>query len=644
MIENTLFEEKEPSWLDKVIKTLKIEKSDNWTNEFGEKISSILPKQKISTLSLFTGGGGLDIAFSDVGFDIKECVEIDSRFVETLKENNKNCKNDSTKISCIDIREYYPKFKNIDFIIGGPPCQTFSAAGARVAGVKALSDKRGTLFKEYVRLVDLLQPKGFLFENVYRIIGAQNGEPWRLIQEAFRDIGYKVHWRILDAADYGVPQHRERLIIVGTKEEEFRFPFPTHGPDSKSNKFYYTSSQALEGLNEQIETKDFTGRHGHLLKDIPPGLNYSYYTEKMGHPNPIFGWRSKFSDYLYKADPDRPVRTIKAQGGQYTGPLSWENRAFTIKEFKRLQTFPDSYNIKGNRQVQIMQIGNSVPPQLGRILALSVLEQIFNIELPFDINYMEKEFVLGFRKRKMKLTKDYANKAKEAITSQLLDGRIIITNSIIISGTKKQYINNNYILLDEKTNDSMEYIIKYDLNNESWDFTLDEKQSLDEDQYSIVIKLSEVHQSLLKTKKISLISKSSNKKSLLTLWKFLEKKIKKHAHKDDLIQLFGYYKSQKDMNFTFNLLNQNISNINFWNIVSEITRGTAIGEEISAIEISSLLHTNEISFKEYAKELKSMGFEIRNNNTNSQLKENYFLIPYRFPTLNERSLQRFTNL
>lgn len=647
MIQNTLFEkqENESFWLDEVLKKLEIEESSGWPDEFGEKISTLLNKKEINTLSLFSGGGGLDIAFSDIGFNIKECVEIDSRFVETLKENsNKNGKIAGAKISCIDIREYNPEFKNIDFIIGGPPCQTFSAAGARVAGVKALNDKRGTLFEEYVRIVDLLKPKGFLFENVYRIVGAQNGEPWRLIQKAFKDIGYKIHWRILDASDYGVPQHRERLIIVGTKEGEYKFPYPTHGNDSKSNKNLYTSGEALSNLSEKIEEKPFTGRHGHLLKDIPPGLNYSFYTEKMGHPNPIFGWRSKFSDYLYKADPERPVRTIKAQGGQYTGPLSWKNRAFTINEFKRLQTFPDNYNIKGNRQVQIMQIGNSVPPQLGRILALSVLEQVFNIDLPFNIDYMQKEFELGFRKRKSTLTKHYAKKAKDAITKQLENGTIEITNSIFTSGEKKLHISSDFLLSDVKLKSSVEYQTLYNLNDEFWNIIIQEPLSKNEEQYSIEIHLSDVQQEILKTKRITLISKSSNKKSLLTLWKILERKVKKYAHKDDLIQLFGYYKSQKGMLFSFKILNPKINDIEFWNFVSEITKGTAIGEEMNITKISSLFQIDDITFKKYAKELKSIGFEIRNNNTNSQLKENHFLIPYRFPTLNERSLQRLTNL
>ena len=202
----------------------------------------------------------------------------------------------------------------VDFIIGGPPCQTFSAAGRRANGVSGTMDTRGVLFREYARLLNILSPKGFLFENVYGIIGAQGGRAWQEIREAFSNLGYRLYYRILDAADYGVPQHRERLIIVGLKEGIFKFPRPTHGPDSLDKTQHYTAAIAIKDVisRESDISNKLTGRYAKLLEDIPPGLNYSFYTEEMGHPNPIFAWRSKFSDFLYKADPDMPVRTIES--------------------------------------------------------------------------------------------------------------------------------------------------------------------------------------------------------------------------------------------------------------------------------------------------------------------------------------------
>src|SRR5581483_4840452 len=214
----------------------------------------------------------------------------------------------------------------------GPPCQTFSAAGRRAAGVAGTSDPRGALFEEYIRLLGIIQPKGFLFENVYGITGAQDGQAWREIQTAFKAVGYNLFFRVLDAADYGVPQHRERLFIVGLKEGSYLFPCPTHGPDSPGHEPYFTAGEAVQGADISEASAGLGGRYGHLLNGIPPGLNYSFYTKEMGHPRPVFSWRSKFSDFLYKADPAclcgrSRLRAVSIPGlsAGRTGPLRSPN-------------------------------------------------------------------------------------------------------------------------------------------------------------------------------------------------------------------------------------------------------------------------------------------------------------------------------
>jgi len=445
------------SWWLQACSKLDLKMDSGWPDCFGKRINEWAFKEKISikTLSLFSGGGGLDIGFADAGFNIIEQVEIDPRFSQTL-ENNKKLHH--AEVRCIDIREYEPTDDlEVDMIIGGPPCQTFSAAGRRSAGVKGTTDPRGTLFQEYVRLLQKLKPKAFLFENVAGILGAEKGEAWKAIIEAFQDVGYKVHWKLLDSADYGVPQHRERVFIVGVKEGEFKFPRPTHGPDASAD--YYTAMKATENLNlaDDVKKSKIKGRWSHLIPGIPPGLNYSYYTAEMGYPQPIFAWRSKFSDFMYKADPDTPVRTIKAQGGQYTGPFSWENRHFDVAELKRLQTFPDEYILDGKRNVQIHQIGNSVPPQIGRVLALSVLDQIFNITPPSPISYLNEEEELNFKKRKRELTKQYAIKAKYAISQ--LD--VKKNENFHTPSSKKLYLDPDLTISDMSSFGALDGDIKY---------------------------------------------------------------------------------------------------------------------------------------------------------------------------------------
>ena len=195
------------------------------------------------------------------------------------------------------------------------------------------------------------------------------------------------------------------------------FPRPTHGPDSLDKEPFYCAERAIEGVvsQEPDELNRLSGRYAGLLNDIPPGLNYSFYTEEMGHPNPIFAWRSKFSDFLYKADPNMPVRTIKASGGAYTGPLHWENRFFTCEEYKRLQTFPDDYRISGSKQTAVKQIGNSVPPQLARMMAIAIRMEVFGTKFPFELSLLQEGEELTFRKRKRELTKIYKKKAEMAI-------------------------------------------------------------------------------------------------------------------------------------------------------------------------------------------------------------------------------------
>ncbi|AXS78627.1 DNA cytosine methyltransferase [Dechloromonas sp. HYN0024] len=325
--------------------------------------------EKIKTLSLFSGAGGLDIGFHDAGFEIVACVELESAYCKTLLANRSNnvVYKNGADIHCIDIREFDPTpYQNmgIECIIGGPPCQTFSAAGRRSGGVLGTEDQRGRLFESYCRILESLKPRVFVFENVYGLPGANNGGPWREICASFSKLGYQLEAQIVDSADYGVPQHRERLIIVGVKKGEslFTFPLPTHGPDSDSGNKLVTVFDAIKDLqNADEQEHELGGLYGHLLPMVPEGLNYSFFTREMGYPKPYFAWRSKFSDFLYKADRNAPCRTLKAQPGKFTGPFHWKNRHFTINELKRLQTFPDNYLIEGTFGKAMEQIGNSVP-------------------------------------------------------------------------------------------------------------------------------------------------------------------------------------------------------------------------------------------------------------------------------------------
>jgi len=623
-------------WFQKLIERYSLESKKNWVDALGESLfqDEAVQKSRIKTLSLFSGAGGLDIGFHQAGFDIVECNELEKDFSETLRLNSgKQTFFGETSVVCRDIKEYNPDLEGIDFIIGGPPCQTFSAAGARTAGVNGLDDDRGNLFREYVRILTKLKPKGFLFENVYRIVGAQKGKAWEAIKFAFEDCGYRLFWRVLDSADYGVPQHRERLIIVGVKEGEFLFPRPTHGPDSCYKREYYSAGEAISGVATEFESKPLTGRHGHLLDDIPPGLNYSFYTEKMGHPNPVFGWRTKFSDYLYKAAPDRPIRTLKAQGGQYTGPFHWRNRAFSVEELKRLQTFPDNYQLYGSKRRVIHQLGNSVPPQFARMLALSIKKQLFGVDMPFLIELLSSHEELSFRKHKRKLTSHYQDVAREAIFK------------LFNKAENKLRRSSSHFYLKIGDDFSIQTYDKYVLNSKKISYEIFEDQcsvclgeKVNDLAYKVVINISGESATL---KRVVLGSDESLLGSVVYLWRALEFIVKRYLSKDDLVQFLGYYKNSNKIN---QLVVGDVGANKTEHTLSLITGMVGVGVIMHENELADLYSLSVKELRSALVDIKNMGYEVRSRKTNIQIEHGYYLIPYAFPSLNERSLLRYKEI
>jgi DNA (cytosine-5)-methyltransferase 1 len=639
-------ESQNQNWFHNILSTLDIKLEPGWPDRFGKSLRKYLQKHGISpvkTLSLFSGGGGLDIAFHDAGFDIVQMVELEAKYVQTLQQNAQDGKwLENSQIICTDIRDYIPDPNlDIDFVIGGPPCQTFSAAGRRAAGVCGTTDAKGRLFEEYVRILKVLQPQGFLFENVYGLTGAEAGEAWKGIQEAFREVGYSIYFRILDAADYGVPQHRERLFIIGLKQGTYLFPYPTHGPDSLNNQPYYSAGEAVENADSLGIEVGIGGKFGHLLEDIPPGLNYSFYTKEMGYPQPIFSWRSKFSDYLYKADPDTPVRTIKAQGGQYTGPFSWENRKFSIAELKRLQTIPDDYEIVGNRQVAVEQIGNSVPPQLGRILALSILDRVFQKELPFSLAYLSQEKKLGFRKRKKQLRQVYFQKAQTAIQKLVNRGKIIgLSNTYQDKGKSIRFLSPvTFLWSQEAISDSIKIYINYELNQSCWIIAASLQNDWDKpDRFAIDIYPSWEEEWDIGTKSVKLCAKNLDTKMVTSLWKAFEEKLNEATGKVDLVQLSGYYQYSPRIHGIMSFYTASRIG-SFWYVVQCVTRGIGVATQLKTRQLSRKWGVEDDRIFSHLQSLKALGYEVRSHNTNPQIPVDEYLIPYAFPTLHPKSVQ-----
>lgn len=359
---------------------------------------------RATSLSLFSGIGGFEVGMRSLGLRFLRALEIDAACCETLGVNRLHT--EALPIEPTDITVTPPeKFfqGSVDYIVGGPPCQSFSAAGRRAGGVPGINDARGSLFWYYCKYVEYFSPKAFVFENVRGILSSSRGEDFQVICNSFSEVGYRLYWRVLNAADFGVPQFRERLFLVGIRDDlktEFRFPRPTHGPDAPGSNSFISVEKALLGVSPPVgEPRPYGGKYGHLLPEIPEGENYRFFTEEMGHPNPQFAWRSKFSGFLYKMARNEPCRTIVSQQSRYDGPFHWENRKCTVDELKVLQGFPRDFVIPHGYTAAVKQIGNSVAPPVAMAIGRALRFQIENLK-SFECELLEDDEVLGFDARK----------------------------------------------------------------------------------------------------------------------------------------------------------------------------------------------------------------------------------------------------
>lgn len=357
----------------------------------------------LTAFSLFTGAGGLDIGVEQAGFDVVFAVEHDARAVETLNLNRTRYFRKAPAFEPLDITALKPRSVmkrigvrrgEIDLLVGGPPCVAFSKSGFHLDYKREGRDPKASLLTDYFRFLDALRPRAFLMENVFGLAYKnQSSQFFGDLQKNIASLGYSLSYEILNAADYGVPQNRQRLFLVGRRDgTHVDLPLPTHWGDherrvrtveSENLKPHVTAGDVLDGLHTEPEASEVVnGQYGHLLSGIPPGKNYLHYTEHEGHPEPLFKWRSRFWTFLLKLDPNRPASTIQGQPGPYVGPFHWDNRRLRGPEIKRLQSFPDDYAFAGSRRDMQLQVGNSVPPELARIVADAMKRQLNGDAIP----------------------------------------------------------------------------------------------------------------------------------------------------------------------------------------------------------------------------------------------------------------------
>ncbi len=324
-------------------------------------------------IDLFAGAGGMSLGFDNAEFENVLAVEYDKCFAETYSFNfpEHNLKvADIKTISNNEIKKLIGN-KKIDVIIGGPPCQGFSIAGK--IGRNFIDDERNQLFKEFVRFVEVVKPRIFVMENVAALKTHNKGKTIEEIIKEFEKIGYTVKCDVLNAVDYGVPQQRRRIFVIGTLGKENKFNFP------KKTTKQMTIKDALKDLPElkSGETSDIPNHNA--MNHSKQMLEKMSYVKDGGNRNDIpEDIRPKSGDIRKYIRYNSNEPSICITGDMRKVFHFNQNRALTGRELARIQTFPDDFIFKGNVGKVQQQIGNAVPPKLAFQIANSVREVLDN--------------------------------------------------------------------------------------------------------------------------------------------------------------------------------------------------------------------------------------------------------------------------
>lgn len=325
-------------------------------------------------IDLFSGAGGFSMGFQNMGFQNIFSIDIEPSFCETYRHNFPNhtlIEKDICNFTEDEILKLTNN-KGVDVIIGGPPCQGFSMAGN--IGRKFADDPRNKLFKEFVRIVKIVKPKFFVMENVARLFTHNKGKTKEEILQSFQEIGYKVECKILNSADYGVPQIRNRIIFIGTlldKEIEFPLPLKDEFITIKEAIHHYP---ILKSGEESHIPNHIAMEHSQQM------LNKMSFVSDGGDRNEIpIEFRPKSGDvrkYIrYKSD----APSICITGDMRKVFHYEQNRALTVRELASIQSFPDNFIFKGSKISQQQQVGNSVPPKMAEVIAQSILKMNGNV-------------------------------------------------------------------------------------------------------------------------------------------------------------------------------------------------------------------------------------------------------------------------
>ena len=366
--------------------------------------------KKFSAISLFSGCGGMDVGFEEAGFNIVWAIDHDYWSCKTYQ------KNFGKKILNKDIIQIdFSNVPDCDIILGGFPCQDFSLIWKKVG----IHGQRGDLYRHFVRAIHEKQPKIFVAENVKGLLSANNGKAIEQITSDFSKEGYKIFPNVVNFADYGVPQFRERLIIIGIRndiETSFLLPKKTHGPNCLQP--HITAGEALKNVHkikENSERQKIMKKTETMLSMIPPGGNFESIPKNS--PYYVKGLISHVYRRLHK---DKPAYTIIASGGGGTWSYHFsEPRPLTNRERARLQTFPDNFVFEGSISDVRKQIGNAVPPK-GIMPIAKIIHNILCKTAPKN-NPTKKSQIVEWIKKERKINSERKKLLSETEKIEKLD-------------------------------------------------------------------------------------------------------------------------------------------------------------------------------------------------------------------------------
>lgn len=333
-------------------------------------------QKKYKSIELFAGAGGLALGLEMAGFNHIGLIEFDKSASNTLKRNRPQwdvlCE-DVEVVASRDLEdEFGIKKGELDLLSGGAPCQSFSYAGKRLG----LEDTRGTMFYHYATFLKKLQPKMFLFENVKGLLSHDKGKTFETIYSIFEEQGYTVNYAVLNALDYGVAQKRERLIVIGIRNdltEKIKFSFP-----QKHEK----KLVLRDVLNDvpKSECAKYSKEKEEIFKLVPPGGYWKDIDQDIAKKYMKSCWYmgGGRTGILRRLSLDEPCLTVLTtpQMKQTERCHPTEVRPFSIRENARIQSFPDEWEFTGTVAAQYKQIGNAVPCNLAKEIGISIVKAL----------------------------------------------------------------------------------------------------------------------------------------------------------------------------------------------------------------------------------------------------------------------------